>query len=593
MPDALPPEFVDVESKPARVLPLSVVDGHGRPVAGAWVGVRAERVDLAEATTDADGRAEVQLPADGHPACVLVEKPNVGLDYALFWRRNQPRSDPYRLDADVAGLVTFVLNGAKPVTVRVSDPAGRPLAGVHVYPWLLAKPRHGEDLNLSFFTKHVSRTTAADGTATFDAIPADQAGPITFWPRKKGYCLPVRCTYDPATGTGTVEATLVPMVRVTGAVFDADGRPAAGATVNVAGVGQTFDGFKGRVKADADGRFIVDVNPDQYYVFVASDPAKRLASRAAHRVVRDHGPADPVRLELGPARRVHGRVTSAVDGRPVADVQVVLQQDDQSYHDLPPAEQLPESTRGRRWIAPMIPVETTTDTAGGFELWAGPAKFQIYVRSRAGCSHHQKVTIADQLDVTVDLAVDAAVANGLQSMTGRVVLADQPEVAVPEASVSAQAADPGMRIDGGVSDRDGRFALHRGCGDVYLFATSPDKTRVGLVRVAADEATVTIPLGPPAAVTGRLLDARGQPAPGRTIHFGLNGLTVLSAFGDHVTTGPDGHFTLPGLVPRHDYSLLVVVQTDGDGRPRRLQRTAPVRADGPGLVEVGDRQLPE
>ena len=102
--------------RPAREFAVTVTDGTGNAVEGAWVGAYADYAIVGDATTDAAGRATLRMPADAPPMAVIAMKPGIGLDYFVFWRKGQTRSDPYRLEPDYAGPLSFVLNGATAVS---------------------------------------------------------------------------------------------------------------------------------------------------------------------------------------------------------------------------------------------------------------------------------------------------------------------------------------------------------------------------------------------------------------------------------------------------------------------------------------------
>ena len=583
---------VDLVLRPARILRVRAVDGHGRPASGAWVAV-PNSLGASELTTGAGGWADFRLPADLPLEFVAADKPGVGFDYALFWRKDEPHTDPYRLPPDAAGPVTLVLNGAEPVTVRTVDPTGKPLAGVTVNPWLYEKPKHGDQVNLSFVNQHFTRTTGVDGTATFDTVPGDQVGQVMFWTRLAGYCVPDRCLYDPATGGGKIDAHLVPMVHVSGTVVGSDGRPAAAATVDFDGEGYSFDRFFDHATTDAAGHFTADVNPQMYYMFLASDPAHHLASPPALRVVKDRPPARAIELRLQPATHVHGHVVVDADHRPVPHFMVEFQQTDRSYYDLPPDQQLAGGTEGRKAIDPMLPHEVWTDAAGAYEYWAGPEQYDLYPRKDPFELERHPLTIDGQRDVEVELKVPAVAVGERPYLRGRVVAAARPTVGVPEATVTTEPVEGQEAILGdSTTDRNGQFSIQRVRGDLYVAATVADRSRGGIVRVPATAPATTVPIVPTAMATGRVLDPDGRPLAGRKMYYGLDKVMLFGFAGGQVTTGPDGRFTLDGIVPQFDYRLSVVGRNADGSEANRIADAGALRAGGPGRLDLGDRRLP-
>lgn len=180
---------------PARVLSVSVADAAAHPIAGATVAAGESFSNLAQALTDDAGQATLLVPADAPLSYLVAFKHGAGLDYALVWRKDEPHSDPYRLEPDFTAPVKLTLNGAKAFTLHVEDGNHQPLAGVKVHPWYFKKPDRGDDLNIGL--SDFGRTTDAGGNATLDYLPADNTQPIAIWFRKEGYFAPERCAYDP------------------------------------------------------------------------------------------------------------------------------------------------------------------------------------------------------------------------------------------------------------------------------------------------------------------------------------------------------------------------------------------------------------
>jgi hypothetical protein len=109
--------------------------------------------------------------------------------------------------------------------------------------------------------------------------------------------------------------------------------------VRVGGAGPQFDDFHGEATAGPDGAFTIDVNPDKYYMLVASKD--RLASAPHRQVVRRGEPPAAAVLELKPATRVFGRVTGGPERKPLAGESVsFMQQDGLTYFNLPEEQRI-------------------------------------------------------------------------------------------------------------------------------------------------------------------------------------------------------------------------------------------------------------
>jgi protocatechuate 3,4-dioxygenase beta subunit len=604
--------------KPAREVEVAVNDAAGKPVAGAWVMAASDYAPAGETTTDDSGKATLRLPADAAPMYVLASKDGVGLDYVLFWRKDQPHTDPYRLDPDHKGPLLFVLNGAKEITVRAADEQGRPLAGVEIYPWLFQKPRKGDDVNLSGIPAF-KRKTDASGAATF-FVPADNTGPVTFWPQLSGYTAPKRTTWDPKTGGERVDATLAKQIRVTGRVLDEQGKPAAGARVRVGGDGYEIDSFRGETRTADDGTFAIDVDPQQYYLFLADRGP--LASRAVMRVVRKEAPA-PVELALAPAAKVTGAVTAGAGGKavPGASVTLVSSDDEQSYLKLPPEQQFPGGVSGRKAIMPSVSQHGKAGADGSFEFYAGPGLHQVMVYAN-GAQKQMSFQIADDLKqytilhfqparepekeahdvaegrvVRVDVRLDEVPGAKPTLAKGRVVDRDT-GAAVAEAALEGAYTSPDDFFRGATADANGNFTFVRGKSDLYLSATSPDGKRRGIVLInAADSGPVEVPAGPMASAVGTLVDHEGKPLVGRSIQYGVRvnmpGGLSSTHFGGYVETNAEGRFSVESrLVPGFDYTLGVVLSYGDDGRPNSWREVGKVRADRVERVAIGSVTLP-
>src|SRR5204863_8608909 len=105
--------------KAAKEFPITVNDADGKPVAGVKTLASSDFMDAGDAITDAAGKIILRMPENASPQYIIAVKPGVGLDYKLFWRKDEARTDPYRLEPGFVGPVNFVLNGMVKVRVQV------------------------------------------------------------------------------------------------------------------------------------------------------------------------------------------------------------------------------------------------------------------------------------------------------------------------------------------------------------------------------------------------------------------------------------------------------------------------------------------
>jgi len=585
---ATQPKLADVRLilRPARKISVSVNDDKGQPVGRAWVMVDAGYTTVAEATTDDAGTATLQMPADAPPQFVLTAKPGIGLDYAAFWRKDQIKTDPYRLDLDYAGPLKFILNGATDVKVRVIDDQQRPLAGVIVYPWIFEKPKHGGDANISGVTG-LQRTTDAAGVADFPMVPADSSRSIVFWPRIDGYFAPKRCIFDPKAGKTTLEVEMVPLVKVTGQIVDAAGGPVADATLKLSGDNYEMDGFRGETHSTADGTFQIAVAPDMYYIF--SCAKDHTASTPQRVMVRKGRTVPPLRFTLQPATRVYGRATAGPTQAVTPGAHISLLLMDDSYLKLPKEEQFSGGTAGRKAITLMLAQFADADENGLFEFYAGPGKY--YVR---WYTPSKPFVIFEQKEVEVNVHSDEAeVAPKL--LAGRVVFADKPNVGVADAVMSGRIVSHNAYTTG-ATDSQGRFTVQRDNSDLYLMAVTSDGGLRGISLVKPADDNITLSVGPTASARGRLLDPEAKPLVDRIIRYGITvrspGGGFTTSFGGDTRTAPDGRFVLDRLVPGFDYELSVLIESNAEGQFYGYRPVGTAGSAGAGLFDAGDFTLP-
>jgi beta-lactamase regulating signal transducer with metallopeptidase domain len=597
---------IQLTLKPACAMGATVHDGDGRPVGGALVAITANMFQqVAEAITDFAGRATVHFPADAPVTDIVATKPGVGTDYFLFQTATSPATDPYHLDPSAPGPVSFVLNGVKPLTVRVVDDAGRPLAGARVDPWTFTLPDKGEDLNcgLGAFT----RTTDAKGLAAFDIIPAGNKDLVTFWVDLHGYTSPDRWEADPAANKELV-VTLVKKIPITGQVVDAQGRGVPNADVRLAGKGGTLENFDDYFKTDADGRFARDVAADMYYVLQAQSGHD--VSPVQNKVIRRESPA-PFTLPLAPGKRVVLAVTAGPKNVVVAKPSLTIYFHDDGYYRM--GEQLPARDDRPHRISPTLMISAASQPDGTLEAWLAPNKYTVQCYA-ANDSVIEQFNVADKPDLRLDLhlAQDPTLPT---TVHGRVVLADKPDAGVAEVDLESEyVTEPSGNLSSprGTSGKDGTFTLRRVSSDYHLMALSKDRSLGAMQTVKADEDNFVVKLTPTAKATGKLVDADGKPQANIKITWGLvfrdpetrggfgrgfgGGAMSMRYTGDG-TSAADGSFTLPGLHPGKEYFLayappgsredaahpLLAQFTPADSAPRDL---------GPLQVPPPDRTAP-
>jgi len=336
-------------------------------VADGAVNILAAYVAVASGRTDADGRWSARIPADAAKArmwAVYAFKSKVGFDYVMSDRR--PEDDAKH----VPKKVDLKLDGARTVRVKAIDQAGKPLAGVEVGPWLIRTVSHDDHVNLGG-AEDIWLKTDKDGIAVFDWMPARYKNQLVFISHSDRYYAidhSARLEDDDKTGELTIE--LLPFERLSGRVTHADGTPAAGIAVRAQGQGAGHNSFGGTAKTDAEGRYSLQVHAEQAYVIAIVDQ-KWAAPYKGGLVIRAGKPADGVDFVLGPATRVHGRVTVGKDDRPVPDTQIGVEIN---------LGQIPKElvTKADNIYCPVrMWISTQTDKDGRYELFLGPGVYEL------------------------------------------------------------------------------------------------------------------------------------------------------------------------------------------------------------------------
>jgi hypothetical protein len=381
---------------PARTIPVSVVDGKGRPIAGAKVGVVfvtrdgpvAYLMALAKflrERTDSQGQAVLHLPADGPLECVWTVKAGAGFDYVLYRtpadqgpKKRRKLPDPAKRAPDGSRPIEFVLSGVHKLRVHVVNERHRPLPGIRIHTSYVERPHKGGWVSLAHIEEFTA-TADATGMAQFDAIPIEALPTVGLQQATVGYFIWGNATFDPAEPLSdvTVVATELPVLRAK--VTYADGRPALGAWVHLTGnqYGLNRGAFAAGLLCELPGEMVVHAfQGDSYCVMSAT--IEGYASKLEARVARMGEPVRPVHLVLLPATRIHGTLTVGKDRRPAANEEVTLIQFDRdNYAKLPEDERLPRTVplADLAHVAMHILFRTTTDEHGQFTFEAAPGPY--------------------------------------------------------------------------------------------------------------------------------------------------------------------------------------------------------------------------
>jgi beta-lactamase regulating signal transducer with metallopeptidase domain len=583
------PPSVELVLRPARIIPVQVVDQRGQPVAGAAVGAAfaLRRVDAGR--SDEQGRTTLRVPAELNLE-VYAYKAGVGLDYVesrdpIASEEDRPAEPP---DEEPDEELALTLDGAITVRVRLIDPENRPLVGVPVYPWLFKKPDKTDTFNLSGLLDEFPVETDARGIAAFDCIPANNEEPITFWTRSPDYWAPQRPIYDPTRGEGEITVPMVRTVRVSGRVRFADGRPAPDIQVDAGGAGYQEDQFRGSAYTDAEGRFEFLVYPDQIYMFLIND-SKWAAPVQELIVVRPDTPVDGIDFELRPGTRIHGRVTVGPKREPVVGQYVQLDQYPADFRGLLEDQRLPNPTGSQKRVYPSFVRFVSTDAEGRYEFCAGPGNYNVRGPAHSGTQHF---SVEDQESLTFDFQTPHGVSGPI---TGRVVRRDDSQpmggAKVVGVCITTERGHADLKV---TTDQQGRFREVHWLDKMFFHAESADGRLAGVAEMPAGEQEVTIPVGPLTSAQGRLIaKSDGQPLAHRRIEYAIrielpNG-RLMHRFGGETRTDASGRFILEGLMVGAKYHLnLPLHEEDAPIDDWSWQTLGDFTNPGPKTLDLGD-----
>lgn len=540
-----------------------VLDTSGAPVAGAkvvWEPYRSYEEALVDETaatppapigetvTDAEGRFQVALDKPGVEVSIRVLPGS--LPGALL-------GGPYDSSEDVA-IGDVELSAAEKVTGRVTDEAGKPVAGAKVRAYG-GSPFEEEDITL-----YAEAVAGADGSFTLPNAPAS-AGRVTA--RAPGFAPANQATFRERVTTSKL--TLRSGGTVAGTVVDPAGKPVEGAVVVSGALA---------VKTDATGAFRLPGVP----VGAAAVEAfsKELAARSDSVRVKK-GETAQVPLRLARAAAITGTVIDEKTRRPISGVRVSAAAGGMTLRGPEP---------GRR---------VRTDAKGKFRLVGlRPRGYAI----RAAKTDYLPVTMPG---IVAGVSTPGSAAIALQkaaSLSGRVT--DETGKAVPGARVGI-ARDTGINAlirggpaaflgRGGVpSGPDGAFRL-RGLAaqrNVTLEATKtgyvPAKRFGVTVKSGESVKDIALVVKRGLEARGRVVDSAGKPIAGAEVRLsrpeggGMGGARVMirmAGFSQEkpdATSAADGVFRVAGLEPG-EYVLAV----SREGYAAKSVPSVTVKAEG-------------
>jgi RNA polymerase sigma factor (sigma-70 family) len=552
--------------RPGRELSVDVTDAAGKPVVDARVCFLAEMRPIAIGRTDADGKWVERMPADAKDWSVFASKAGAGFDYTRA-RTSRDYSRPWR---SLPARLALTLDGGRKLRVRTVEANGKPVSGVKVGPWTIERAGRGSDINIGGIFDSWPATDK-DGLAIIDWLPARFLNGIGILSVSEDFYAPQHSTLiAPDDGVAEITIKLLPRQNIFGRVIGPDGRPAVGARVSATGKSNgTNDGI-GYACTDADGNYRMRVNAEQTYIVIAR--AGDLVSPYRKGILV--GGREPVRgldFVLGPATRVHGRVSVVRDNQPCESWIRISSIGPKGYtnDDLPHIETM-----------------VRADKNGLYEFFVGPGEYLLI-----GPAHTENTKISiPAAKAPAEIVHDFYLPRPEEgTLAGRVVDAAGKPVVAAAINASYETVNTARYFWPLKSDDNGRFESKRALEPMVFFIRTADRTRGAVARVGAEQPNVEITVGPFTTASGRLLDLSNKPIAARELRYGIRVWTgepekspFMDSFGGTAKTDAKGRFTLTDLVSGETYRVSLILDQSSS------LAVAKVLATSPGPLDIGD-----
>jgi hypothetical protein len=465
-----------------------------KPVAGAQV-VAIDVDNRIRAVTDRDGKAHLQLAADGKINRIVALDPTLGLGGRSFGPRTVPTPPGTVLELPLAA--------AGPHTIRVIDDKGKAvrLASISVASvatekgWLqtdvLEAARLHTDSRGEVRVPWIPREVKSVGVdLTDDRWKLDQVD------RSK-------------TTHGVTTVTARRLHPVDGRLSIPDGTSPEGLWIAGTGIGTGAMGHNPSAAVRRDGTFTLYVAADHAYSLCLVDD--KWASDSWTGVILTSEDAAPKELNFlaYPAIRLSVRVTRGPKHEPVEEAWVNVRSGDQFSW---------QGARGERQIGDGGPQRGLyTDKDGRAQFAVGKGKHEVFLAT-GNWRQSRTIRVSSHEPVNIELYrpwIDK------RTIVGRLISEHRPHKAGPGTIVRAwDPARPQITAEAAVSP-DGRFTLAIDAPNVYLFAVDPSKLLSGASAVST-AATADLELTPTGTVSGLVVDINGHPLAGQGIQVGFD-----------------------------------------------------------------------
>ena len=515
--------------KPLRATNVTVVDRDGNPLADASVRLFADYGRLAEMRTDAVGQTQFQFPYDAQVDWIVAYKPGFGFDYYENYD-----SFPTQIRLDMPADVKLKLDGFTSVKVKVVDTNNKPIPGVAMTPWSIEKVGKVSYANLSGDELGL---TDANGIATFDWIPHDLKGAVTFLIRDKRFHCPTPPHYASGATSTDLEAIVWNLCTVRGKVQHEDGSPAAGIRLQGEGRGATNHYYRGHTSTKSDGTFELKLYPDQDTIIAITD--ERFAAKSAENIKLKEGEVlENVDFELSTGFTVSGLFTKGESKAPAVKQTATL------------IQQGPNGSQLVRW--------SESDKNGRYQFRVGPGTYELRLLDDS----MMPINVSKE-----DLVFNSHVVRLPRGLfTGKVTDQDgKPLKAEIRGESIGAAGHAGLVFK---STESGEFVTERWNDQMRLLAIDTVGRLAAFEQIEAETESLTFILVPAASLKGSVKDEDGNPVRGVAMTARSNALGQIYLT---TQTDADGNFSFPAVTTKMTWSVSASTEANSQSKDVDVQ----------------------
>ncbi len=461
-----------------------VVLAGGRPVEGAQVVGSGISFNV-HGVTDPDGKVRLRLPAQER------------LQELLAWHGTLGVRGTRKLDTRPAQERTALsLIPAGPLTVRVVDPDGHPIAGLELGVSVRAADA---DWASTYKIESARVRTDADGAARVTWAPREKLSyvdPTVFGPAWKIDAIDME-------GIGARVVTVHARRRraVEGRLVMPPGADPAGLLIKGDGFGPGNLGDIPYARARADGSFRLNVASDYAYALGIVDLQWAAPFWSGVILATETAKPAEITMSVEGATPLTVRVTRGSERVPVANTGVNLDTD---------AEFQWVDTRGKKRSARAgVGSWLPTDADGIARAGVGRGKCRVSVRL-GSWSEEQTIVVSSDKPVAVELHRPWL---GDRRITGRLTSGGKPFVASP--ALAARVWSPRGHYEALTFQpevgADGSFQVAYDAETLWLLFSDTERGLSGFSQVNGEVSSLVLDLVPMAKYSGRVVDEDGPP----------------------------------------------------------------------------------